>query len=175
MDPLATVPTIGHEGEDLGYDIYALRIQHQHINPDGTPALFPQPQAGYPTRVDLQGKIVKPIRIEAGRPFVLGTGISIHFKHSDSTRKFGFLMRDRSSMASKGIFVSGGVIDSGYRGEIKVILNLATGSYQDIYPGEKIAQLIPIEVFTDKVEVLKESEELEESEREEAGFGSTGV
>lgn len=125
-----------------------------------------------PTRIDMQGKVVRPIRIEQGKPFLLETGISAHFEGKDKKKKFGLLIRDRSSLASKGIFVTGGVIDAGYRGEIKIILNLSTGSYQDLYPGDKIAQLVPIEVFSDTTEVVKE---LEESDRKEAGFGSTGA
>src|SRR6185437_961254 len=57
----------------------------------------------------------------------------------------GFLIRDRSSMAAKGIMTSGGVIDAGYQGEIVVLMTLlgGTGAHY-ISVGDRIAQLIPI-------------------------------
>lgn len=171
LNPLATIPTIAHPGEDLGYDVYALRQQGQPMNENGTPVSYQPPTSGSPARLDFQGKVVKPIRLEAGRPQAVETGIAVHFVTSDTKKKYGLLVRDRSSLASKGIFVTAGVVDAGYRGELKIILNLATGSYMDIWPGDKIAQLIPVEVVAD---VVHEVTDLEESERGEAGFGSTG-
>lgn len=171
LNPLATVPSLAHPGEDLAYDIYALRVQYQPVKPDGTPASWIQSSPGMPTRIDMQGKVVHPIRIEAGKPLVIETGIAVHFVQ-DNTHPFGLLVRDRSSMASKGIFVTGGVIDAGYRGELKIIMNLSTGSYQDIWPGDKIAQLIPFPLYADTIQVV---EDLEESKREADGFGSTGA
>lgn len=178
LNLLATPPTIGHPGEDLGYDVYALRQQGQPIKEDGTPYSYQPAAPGLPTRMDPTGKVIKPIRLEAGRPQAVETGIAVHFVTKDSdkesvfpAKKYGLLVRDRSSLAAKGIFVTAGVIDSGYRGELKIILNLATGSYQDIWPGDKIAQLIPVEVLADTVHVV---DSLEDSERKEGGFGSTG-
>lgn len=170
LNPLATIPTIGHPGEDLGYDVYALRILSQPIKEDGTPAQWIPATGGTPTRMDMQGKVVRPIRIESGKPAIVETGIAVRFEKEEG-KKYGLLVRDRSSLASKGIFVSAGVVDAGYTGELKIILNLSTGSYQDIWPGDKIAQIIPIEVLSDTTEKV---EELTESSRGEAGFGSTG-
>jgi dUTP pyrophosphatase len=91
---------------------------------------------------------------------------------------YGLLIRDRSSMASSGYAVTGGVIDAGYRGEIVVILTLTDKQLEDtnyflIRKGQKIAQMIPLPVLTQgKVEVV---EELSPAKRGENGFGSTGV
>jgi dUTP pyrophosphatase len=170
LNPLATPPTISHPSEDLGYDVYALRQQGQPIREDGTPYSYQPPAPGLPTRLDSNGKIVRPIRLEAGRPLALETGIAVHFVGEEG-KQYGLLVRDRSSLAARGIFVTAGVVDSGYRGELKIILNLSTGSYQDLWPGDKVAQLIPIEVLADTVEVV---DTLDESKRGEAGFGSTG-
>lgn len=173
LNPLATAPTIAHPGEDLGYDVYALRQQGQPVNADGTPVSYNPPQPGMPVRLDMNGKIVKPIRIESGKPTVLETGISVHFEGPDlgTETKYGLLVKDRSSLAIKGLRISGGVIDAGYRGELKIILNLSGLSYYDLWPGDKIAQLIPTPIFADAVEIVKD---LEESDRGEGGFGSTG-
>ena len=65
-----------------------------------------------------------------------------------------------------------GLIDSGYRGEIKVIVvNLDPASTIDIKRGDKIAQLVVQAVESVKLEVV---EELPGSARGEGGFGSTG-
>jgi dUTP pyrophosphatase len=65
-----------------------------------------------------------------------------------------------------------GLIDSGYRGEIKVILvNLDPAQGVVIKRGEKIAQLV-IQPVAEAV--LEELETLPDSERGEGGFGSTG-
>lgn len=179
LNPLATPPTIAHPGEDLGYDVYALRIPSQPVKADGTPVPWAPAAPGMPTRLDMTGKIVRSIRIEAHKPTIIETGIAVSFEPQlgteedpiKSVQKYGLLIRDRSSMAAKGIFVTAGVVDAGYRGEIKIILNLTTGSFIDIWPGDKIAQLIPIPVFANTVQVV---ENLDESAREEAGFGSSG-
>jgi dUTP pyrophosphatase len=53
----------------------------------------------------------------------------------------GALVEDRSGLAVKGITTLAGVIDPGYRGELKVVLtNLATEP-QTVAPGHRIAQL----------------------------------
>jgi dUTP pyrophosphatase len=84
---------------------------------------------------------------------------------------YGFLIRDRSSMAAKGIVVTGGVIDAGYRGEVIVMLPaLSTSIY--IRNDDKIAQLIPVRPATTFPVI--ECDILDSSIRGEAGFGSTG-
>ena len=65
-----------------------------------------------------------------------------------------------------------GLIDTGYRGEIKVIVvNLDPSEPIEIKRGEKIAQLVIQPVEQADIEVVAE---LSESERGEGGFGSTG-
>ena len=83
-------------------------------------------------------------------------------------------MRPRSGLAAKhGISVlnAPGTIDADYRGEVKVILvNLSNDAFV-INPGERIAQMVVAryeKVEWDEVEVL------DETERGEGGFGSTG-
>lgn len=82
------------------------------------------------------------------------------------------LIWDRSGLSSKhGIHRYAGVIDSGYRGEIKVCLYNSTGNLYKIKKGDRIAQLLIQEVpnFT-----LVESVELDEADRGDNGFGSSG-
>ena len=81
------------------------------------------------------------------------------------------LIWDKSGISLKGVHRLAGVVDSGYRGEVKVVMvNLGDEPFV-IEKGMKIAQLLiqPI----NEVEVV-EVEELEETSRGEEGFGSTG-
>jgi dUTP pyrophosphatase len=99
------------------------------------------------------------------------TGIAVEARHPRTDAPLGLLVRDRSSMASRGIAATGGVIDAGYRGEILILLTNLSESDVELKPGEKIAQMIPVEVLTGQVE---ETEGLEASLRAEKGFGSSG-
>ena len=83
------------------------------------------------------------------------------------------LIWDRSGMAAKrGLHRFAGVIDSGYRGEVKVCLWNSADKYCIIHAGERIAQIIFQEVpqFS-----LKEVASLDDTERGEGGFGSSGL
>ena len=57
--------------------------------------------------------------IEPGGFKLISTGISVH----NSSYKYGFIIKDRSSVAMKGLFTHAGVIDAGYTGEIKVLFH----------------------------------------------------
>lgn len=99
------------------------------------------------------------------------TGISVEARHLETGSPLGLLLRDRSSMAARGIATTGGVIDAGYRGEILVLMvNLGEFAVA-LKAGEKIAQMIPVPVLTGPVE---EVESLEDSARANKGFGSSG-
>jgi dUTP pyrophosphatase len=108
-------------------------------------------------------------------PVKVRTGIAVHFEKSDvAQEKFGLLVRDRSSMASKGIIASAGVIDAGYRGELLVLLtSYIVGNTFSIKAGDKIAQLIPLPVLTGAG--VMETSTLSVSSRGQGGFGSTGT
>ena len=83
-------------------------------------------------------------------------------------------IRSRSGLAFKyGVSVlnSPGTIDSGYRGEIKVILKNSDHRRYEIKKGERIAQMVVAPVTT---ATFTEVAELSETERGEGGLGSTG-
>jgi dUTP pyrophosphatase len=104
--------------------------------------------------------------VEAGAIKLISTGIALELPPS-----YGALVEDRSGLALKGICTLGGVIDSGYRGEIKVVLaNLGRQAYQ-IKTGDRIAQLRLTKCLP---AVYTEVAELASSTRGEGGFGSTG-
>ena len=77
----------------------------------------------------------------------------------------------RSGLAVKhGVMVGAGVVDSDYRGEIKVALATLNGVYE-FKKGDRIAQIIIEPVVTPE---LVQVYSLDDSERGEGGFGSTG-
>ncbi len=99
------------------------------------------------------------------------TGIAVEARHPATGAALGLLVRDRSSMAARGIITTGGVIDAGYRGEILVLMANLGENAVELKAGEKIAQMIPVPVLTGVVEKV---ESLEDSARAEKGFGSSG-
>lgn len=99
------------------------------------------------------------------------TGIAVEARHPVTAEPLGLLVRDRSSMAARGIATTGGVIDAGYRGEILVLMTNLSETPVELKAGEKIAQMIPVPVLTGQV---LEAESLQDSSRAEKGFGSSG-
>lgn len=85
---------------------------------------------------------------------------------------FGAIFARSGLAAKKGLRPANcvGVIDSDYRGEVKVVLHNDSKEIQHVKGGDRIAQLIFIKYDTVDFEVV---EELEETDRGEGGFGST--
>jgi dTMP kinase len=81
------------------------------------------------------------------------------------------LIWDKSGLANEGITTMGGVIDSNYRGEIKVIIKNLSEDIFNIVPGQKIAQII-IQKFADLN--LEERKIEDTTNRQNQGFGSSG-
>ena len=84
----------------------------------------------------------------------------------------GALVEDRSGLAVRGITTLAGVIDPGYRGELKIVLTNLTSEPQMVAPGHRIAQLRIVERIQ---AVFEETDMLAEAPRGVAGFGSTGT
>ena len=109
--------------------------------------------------------------LEPGERAVVGTGVAVAIPDG-----YAGLVLPRSGLAARhGLTIvnAPGLIDSGYRGELKVIL-LNTDEREPfvVEPGMRIAQLVLVEAASVR---LLEVEELPESERGAAGFGSSGV
>ena len=77
-------------------------------------------------------------------------------------------IRPRSSLNAKGVHVAYGTVDSGYRGELKVVMS---APFYKVHKGDKIAQLVILPLVKTTPEVVSE---LPPSDRGEGGFGSTG-
>ena len=120
--------------------------------------------------IDLRANIEEVIVLQPMQKTIVPTGLFMEIPLG-----FEAQVRPRSGLAFKhGITVlnSPGTIDADYRGEVKVILvNLSQESFT-IENGERIAQM----VFAKHEQAIwEEAEVLEETERGEGGFGSTGV
>jgi dUTP pyrophosphatase len=112
----------------------------------------------------------EPAHIGPGERWSVGTGVAVEIPNGHAG-----LVLPRSGLAKKnGITLvnSPGLIDSGYRGEIRVLLlNTDPAELFRVAPGDRIAQLVitPI-VLAEPIE----REALAESARGEGGFGSSG-
>ena len=127
------------------------------------------PQRAYPGDAGLDLAAAERVELGPGARAVVGTGVAVAIPDGHA----GFV-QPRSGLAARhGIAVvnSPGLVDSGYRGELKVVL-LNTDSEEPfvVEPGMRIAQLVVVPVATpEPVEVT----ELPASVRGERGFGSS--
>jgi len=110
------------------------------------------------------------VTIPARGHAVVPTGIAIELT-SATGEPLGALLRDKSSMAMRRLTATGGVIDAGYRGEIRVVMENLGDTTAEIHAGDKLVNLIPYPVLTTPVEVC---DELTETSRNAGGFGSSG-
>ena len=111
------------------------------------------------------------VELGPGERATVGTGLAVAIPNG-----YAGFVQPRSGLASRhGITIvnTPGLVDSGYRGELKVILlNTDTSEPFVVEPGMRIAQLVVMQVpGIDPVEV----DELPESERGVRGFGSSAV
>lgn len=120
--------------------------------------------------MDLCACIDGPVTIAAGERELISTGIAIALPGPEWVA----LVFARSGLAIKhGLAPANcvGVIDSDYRGEIKVGLRNAAKEDYTIQPGERVAQLVIMPVVQAQLKVVQE---LDDTDRGAGGFGSTG-
>jgi dUTP pyrophosphatase len=111
------------------------------------------------------------VELGPGERAVVSTGLAVAIPPGHA----GFV-QPRSGLAAKhGIAVvnSPGLIDAGYRGEVRVLLlNTDAGSEFRVAPGDRIAQLVLVPIAT---ATPLEADELDPSVRGGGGFGSSGL
>ena len=119
--------------------------------------------------MDLKANTDVPVSLKPMERYLFPTGMHIQLPEGYEAQ-----IRPRSGLAAKyGITVTNcvGTIDSDYTGEIKVsLINLSTDTVV-IYPGDRIAQMVVAKY--EKV-TWEEVSALDETERGDGGFGSTG-
>ena len=141
-------------------------LKIKKLNENATiPARATEGSAG----MDLYAVLDEPLTLKSGETALIPTGIAIAL---ESPNEAAFIF-PRSGLAIKhgiGLLNSVGVIDSDYRGEIKVgVINQINEDYT-IEPNERIAQMVIMPVSLPEI---IETDELDETERGEGGFGST--
>lgn len=119
---------------------------------------------------DVRAFLNEPVVIPVGKRAMIPTGLFFAIPEG-----FEIQVRPRSGLAAKnGVTVlnTPGTIDSDYRGEVKVILiNLGDADFT-VNNGDRIAQLIVAPVTQG---IFVKTDKLDETERGDGGFGSTGV
>lgn len=129
-------------------------------------AVVPTRGSEFAAGLDLSS--VESVVIEPGDRAMVATGLAVIIPNGTYLR-----IAPRSGLAAKhGIDVLAGVVDSDYRGEIKVILANFGREPFAVMPGERIAQAILEKCVIADVETV---EELSDTDRGTAGFGSTGI
>jgi len=127
------------------------------------------PTQAYPGDAGLDLAACERVELGPGERAVVGTGLSVAIPEGYA----GFVQPRSGLAAEHGITLlnSPGLIDSGYRGELRVVLHNTDGSTPFLVePGMRIAQLVVLPVA--EVEPA-EVEELPASERGVRGFGSS--
>jgi len=141
-------------------------IKVKKLNPN---AILPTYGSAQAAGADLYACLEEAVTIEPQETFWVPTGIAL-----EVPRGCAGLIYARSSMGAKrGLAPANkvGVIDSDYRGEIRVVLFNHSKETQTVSPGERVAQLLITPVITP---VYEEAEDLSDTARGSGGFGSTG-
>lgn len=130
---------------------------------------LPTPGRAHPGDAGLDLRARRPAQLEPGERAVVGTGVAVAVPDG-----YAGLVVPRSGLAARfgiGVVNSPGLIDSGYRGEIKVILVNHGRERFEVARGDRIAQLLVLATAAPQV---VEVEELGDTPRGEGGFGSSG-
>ena len=142
-----------------------MRIPLKRLDPD-----LPLPGHAHPGDGGVDLHAAEDTTIPMGGRAVVPTGIAVAIPDGHAG-----LVTPRSGMAARygiGVLNSPGLVDAGYRGEIKVILVNHGEVETKIARGDRIAQLVVIPVVTQEFEIV---DELPPSRRGEGGLGSTGA
>jgi dUTP pyrophosphatase len=128
------------------------------------------PSRAYRGDAGLDLSALEAADLPPGGRATIGTGLAIALPEG-----YAGLVLPRSGLASShgiGVLNAPGLIDSGYRGEVRVILHNHGSEAFKVDPGMRIAQLVLVAV--EDVELI-EVDELPPTERGEGGHGSSGI
>ena len=142
-----------------------MRLKVKRLDPD-----VPLPSYAHKGDAGLDLCAAEDVTLEPGERAAVGTGIAVAIQ-----RHYAGFIHARSGRALRdGLALPNapGVVDSSYRGEVKVlVVNLDPREPIHIRRGEKIAQMVIQEVAVAELHVV---DDLGETDRGEGGFGSTG-
>ena len=142
-----------------------MTLRFRRVHPDAV-----LPSYAHPSDAGMDVRSVDELTLAPGRRALVHTGLVMLLPPGYEAQ-----VRPRSGLALKsGVTVlnTPGTIDSGYRGEVGVILaNFGETDFR-VKPGDKIAQIVVAPVA--QAEIV-ETEDVDETDRGAGGFGSTGV
>lgn len=143
----------------------ARRVLIRRLDPD-----LPLPSRARPGDAGADLCAAIEATLQPGERVTVGTGVAVAIPEG-----YAGLVTPRSGLAQRhglGIVNAPGIVDAGYRGEIRVILVNLGRETVTVARGDRIAQLVVVPVLADE---MQEVGELPFSERGEGGFGSTGL
>lgn len=151
-----------------GIEFMIETIKVKRLHPKAViPKRATEGSAGYDLCACLeQDQVILP-----GETVLIGTGIAIAIPH----REWAAFIYARSGLASKHSIAPAncvGVVDSDYRGELRVPLKNSGQAAFTVHPGDRIAQMVLAPVYLPE---LEEADELDETLRGTGGFGSSGI
>ena len=144
-----------------------LKYVNESTNPD--PTFAKEGDSGF----DVRAFIPHPTHIPPGKIKLIPTGLYFEVEKGLEVQ-----IRSRSGLAAnKGVMVlnSPGTLDSGYRGELKIILANLGEFPLSVENGDRIAQAVVCPVYGEGKLVIEKVGKLSNSERSDGGFGHTGV
>ena len=151
-------------------DEYQPKIGLYYTNTNET---LPQPEYAYITDSGFDLRSTEELVVKAGERVLIGTGLSF-----DIPDGYEIQVRSKSGLALKqGLMVlnSPGTIDFGFTSEIKVILFNTSKEDVTISLGQKIAQAVLCPVVCGKWVNLVKTDKIDDKDRNNNGFGSTGL
>jgi dUTP pyrophosphatase len=167
-DNQTQTPYINIESNDL----HKLQIKFVNTSDNPDPTWAKEGDSGFDLRACLPNK-EKEVILQPFERMLIPTGL-----YFELPMGYELQIRPRSGHSFKtGLMVILGTVDTGYRGEIKVIMINLSNEPQKIEAGERVAQgVVASRVSTEfgKLIKLESIKELSETERGSGGFGSTG-
>jgi dUTP pyrophosphatase len=146
-----------------------ISVKIKRLNPEFNDIPLPLYSTEGSSGMDIRAAICEDIFINPGEVVLIPTNFSVEIP-----KGYEIQVRPRSGLAIKngiGLLNSPGTIDSDYRGEIKIIMMNFGKERFKISRGDRIAQLILTKYYTAN---FIESNDLQDSNRGEGGFGHTG-
>ena len=141
-----------------------MKIPFLRLDPE-----LPEPKRAHEGDAGIDLHAATDVRLGPGEWTMVPTGIAVAIPSGHAG-----LVAPRSGLAARsgvGVVNGPGVVDSGYRGEINVILINHGTDLLELERGDRIAQLVVVPIVEPE---LVEVEELSESVRGDGGFGSSG-
>lgn len=145
------------------------RLKFINLSENPDPTFAKEGDSGF----DVRAFIPHPTHIPPGKIKLIPTGLYFEVEKGLEVQ-----IRSRSGLAAnKGVMVlnSPGTLDSGYRGELQIILANFGEFPLSVENGDRIAQAVVCPVYGEGNLLMEKVEKLSNSERSDGGFGHTGV